>query len=166
MLLTKAQCITLLTEAGVPKGALVFKDARLQTVSDNDVTLAHHKWMQTLPVELRDYKRFDRFGNESVRTPYPKWLKECWDCDNHSLDFMTFICRSNAYKQATSGEDRGGIAFGHVSYKAESNRRSGWHAANVFIGHNEEVYFFEPADNYVINLSKRERESIRCVLFA
>jgi hypothetical protein len=149
----------LLIAKGVPMRQLMLKDRFYNLIDLSDVTLLFRSWLQYLPDSMVHRK----VVGESSRL-LPVWMAETWDCDNHSLDFTTFACRSNAHTRLTGGV-RGGLALGRISYIGNSNGIHGGHAINSFVDHKKRVRFFDPGKGSEVVLNRTELSSIRDALF-
>lgn len=156
MILTHTELANKLRQAGIPAGAVRVLDRTFQTIERNEVENLFAKWIHFLPDDLVLWRTL---LGETIERRLPVWLDSCWDCDNHSADFMTFCCRSNAYTCVKTGKPRGGLAVGKLCYQSMGNGRVGPHAINVFITEDGSVRFFEPADGQEIYLIKREIET-------
>jgi hypothetical protein len=160
MTITDTEVRNILLEAGLRRSAISIKDASYETTPRTEIHRIHAAWMRSMPEELKRRLDTHPVTGTPIKTRWlPKWIEDCFDCDNHAADFITFACRANALTGIRKKTTRHGLAAGTMSYRADGNGRYGPHAACWFINHQRKLNFYEPADDNIISLSEKERKS-------
>jgi len=152
MKITSQRLLWALVSVGIPHNRIILLDHDFQTVETKEVQSLYEAWLRHLPKELV----IERRGLDGQFRRVPIYLDDCWDCDNHSTDFSAFACRSNAWTRVKTGDKRGGLALGRISYNSVGNGRVGAHATNVYVDKSLAVHFWEPADGKKIVLTEPE----------
>lgn len=151
MNLIQAGVIDVLRGAGIYRPTWFLADSSLQTVDKDWVANeAWPNWVASLPPQL--VNPWPVGGGKTVMCP--KWEAEVFDCDNHALDFNTYVVRCFAVDAIQRKVNNGAPAFGTMAYVAvpkAGNRRQGGHDINWFIGHDLKVYWFEPAEGIFVD---------------
>lgn len=126
-------------------------------VSDTEYSIPKSSWL------TGDF--YSLYRSWTIRERLYEW-KSYHDCDNKSITFMAFaaMCHSKtmAARQKEGKDTVQGIAVGMIFYLINGNKKKG-HAINVV--HSEKgIQFFEPQNGRILNLTKKERDSIWMVI--
>lgn len=153
MKLSSLQVMGIIEGANIDSRKFQLADRDWHTCSESFCHGNWSAWLQSLPNELKEYRN-------SIQLP--KWIAECFDCDNHSIGTFQHAQVGNALKEVRTAEKRGGLLYGILFYHAVAkpeNGRQGGHAINWFIDHEGKLRFFESAEDRVIELYEEERRS-------